>query len=191
MVICVLQSEGMASSLSSSLLGSLNASAERLDEKTTENGVTFNLEDTNGEGKPQDSATAKFKSPLLQKLVENKSQNGSSETPKFKSPLLQNLLGKKGRLNLEKLDSEKSDGSDSERNDSKPENEEGYTSETSDSGLPLKSSSQGDVTLEKSDSIESEENSNSSDIKGENMMHSDESIPVQNGGLHEGLIDSR
>jgi hypothetical protein len=172
-------------------LGSLNASAEKLDEKTTENGVTFNLEDTNGEGKPQDTATAKFKSPLLQKLVENKSQNGSSETPKFKSPLLQNLLGKKGRLNLDKLDSEKSDGSDSERNDSKAEIEEDSASQTSDSGLPLKSSSQGDVTLEKSDSIESEENSNSSDSKDENVMHNEESIPVQNGGLHEGLVDSR
>ncbi|XP_060069690.1 MAP7 domain-containing protein 1-like [Ylistrum balloti] len=47
--------------------------------------------------------TPKFKSPLLQKLVESKSQNGGSETPKFKSPLLQNLMGKK-RLGMDKTE---------------------------------------------------------------------------------------
>ncbi|XP_005101375.3 inner centromere protein A isoform X7 [Aplysia californica] len=37
----------------------------------------------------------KFKSPLLQQLVENKGgDSSSSSSPKFKSPLLQNLLGK-------------------------------------------------------------------------------------------------
>lgn len=36
----------------------------------------------------------KFKSPLLQKLTEQKAQNGDSGTPKFKSPLLQSLIGK-------------------------------------------------------------------------------------------------
>ena len=42
-----------------------------------------------------ESSRPKFKSPLLQQLVENKGGNGTdSSTPKFKSPLLQNLLGK-------------------------------------------------------------------------------------------------
>ncbi|XP_033741778.1 LOW QUALITY PROTEIN: MAP7 domain-containing protein 1-like [Pecten maximus] len=50
----------------------------------------------------------KFKSPLLQKLVENKSQNGGSETPKFKSPLLQNLMGKK-RLGMDKTEDKTND----------------------------------------------------------------------------------
>ncbi|CAG2193867.1 unnamed protein product [Mytilus edulis] len=60
-------------------------------------------------------STPKFKSPLLQKLAENK-QNGG-ETPKFKSPLLQSLLGKKGRL-AEKLEAEKSETeTDSDRSD--------------------------------------------------------------------------
>lgn len=152
----------------------------------------FNLEDANGEGgKPQETPASKFKSPLLQKLVENKSQNGGSETPKFKSPLLQNLLGKKGRLNLDKLDSEKSDGSDSEKNDGKPENGDYVPSEGSDSGLRVKSSSQGELTLEKSDSIESEEDSNSSDSKGETVIQSSESVSVHNGGVHQELVDSR
>ncbi|KAL5009688.1 hypothetical protein ScPMuIL_011993 [Solemya velum] len=55
---------------------------------------------------------SKFRSPLLQKLVDNKSQNG--ESPKFKSPLLQNLLGKNkssSRLALDKSD----DSSDDDR----------------------------------------------------------------------------
>ena len=39
-------------------------------------------------------STSKFKSPLLQKLVDNK-QTENGDTPKFKSPLLQNLMGKK------------------------------------------------------------------------------------------------
>lgn len=188
-----LRSEGMTSSLSSSLIGSLTGSSEKLldDQKSSENGVTFNLEDANGEGgKPQETPASKFKSPLLQKLVENKSQNGGSETPKFKSPLLQNLLGKKGRLNLDKLDSEKSDGSDSEKNDGKPENGDYVPSEGSDSGLRVKSSSQGELTLEKSDSIESEEDSNSSDSKGETVIQSSESVSVHNGGVHQELVDS-
>ncbi|XP_062572850.1 titin homolog [Saccostrea cucullata] len=184
-----LRSDVMSSSLSASRLGTLTASSDRLDDqRTSENGVSFNLEDTNGEGKPQENAGSKFKSPLLQKLVENKSQNGGSETPKFKSPLLQNLLGKKGRLNLDKLDSEKSDGSDHERNDSKPENGDSTPEETSDSELAVKSSSQGDVTLEKSDSIESEENSSSSDSKVETVIPGSEDSSVQNG--HQELIDS-
>ncbi|GFR76441.1 katanin p60 ATPase-containing subunit A1 [Elysia marginata] len=42
-----------------------------------------------------ESSKPRFKSPLLQQLVENKGTNGGdSSTPKFKSPLLQNLLGK-------------------------------------------------------------------------------------------------
>ena len=42
-----------------------------------------------------ESSKPKFKSPLLQQLVENKGGNGGDgSTPKFKSPLLQNLLGK-------------------------------------------------------------------------------------------------
>nr|XP_011438953.2 ensconsin isoform X20 [Crassostrea gigas] len=188
-----LRSEGMTSSLSSSLIGSLTGSSEKLldDQKSSENGVSFNLEDANGEGgKPQETPASKFKSPLLQKLVENKSQNGGSETPKFKSPLLQNLLGKKGRLNLDKLDSEKSDGSDSEKNDGKPENGDYVPSEGSDSGLRVKSSSQGELTLEKSDSIESEEDSNSSDSKGETVIQSSEGVSVHNGGVHQELVDS-
>ena len=36
----------------------------------------------------------KFKSPLLQKLTEQKAQDGDSGVPKFKSPLLQSLMGK-------------------------------------------------------------------------------------------------
>lgn len=192
--VVFLQSEGMTSSLSSSLIGSLTGSSEKLldDQKSSENGVTFNLEDANGEGgKPQETPASKFKSPLLQKLVENKSQNGGSETPKFKSPLLQNLLGKKGRLNLDKLDSEKSDGSDSEKNDGKPENGDYVPSEGSDSGLRVKSSSQGELTLEKSDSIESEEDSNSSDSKGETVIQNSEGMSVHNGGVHQELVDSR
>lgn len=192
----VLQAEGMTSSMSGSLIGSLTGSSERLldDQKTNENGVSFNLEDTEGEvGKQQETPTSKFKSPLLQKLVENKSQNGGSETPKFKSPLLQNLLGKKGRLNLDKLDSEKSDGSDTERNGAKPENGEFVpSSEESENGRGVKSSSPGDLTLEKSDSVESEENSYSSDSKGETtVIQSSEGMPVQNGGVHQELVDSR
>ena len=67
-------------------------------------------------------STPKFKSPLLQKLVENKQNGGGggSDTPKFKSPLLQNLLGKKGRL-ADKLESGKSDSNtNSEKCDTKP-----------------------------------------------------------------------
>jgi len=75
--------------------------------KAEENGVTFTLEDK--QDQLQASETPKFKSPLLQKLVEIKQSQNGSETPKFKSPLLQNLLGKK-RLGLDKMDSEKSDG---------------------------------------------------------------------------------
>ncbi|XP_076077182.1 uncharacterized protein LOC143047801 isoform X5 [Mytilus galloprovincialis] len=76
---------------------------------------------TNEEEQPKEEltvttdSTPKFKSPLLQKLAENK-QNGG-ETPKFKSPLLQSLLGKKGRL-AEKLEAEKSETeTDSDRSD--------------------------------------------------------------------------
>uniref|UniRef100_A0A0B7BCU5 MAP7 domain-containing protein n=1 Tax=Arion vulgaris TaxID=1028688 RepID=A0A0B7BCU5_9EUPU len=39
-------------------------------------------------------AKSKFKSPLLQHLVDNQGGNSPSSGPKFKSPLLQNLLGK-------------------------------------------------------------------------------------------------
>lgn len=49
-------------------------------------------------GTPENNADKpKFKSPLLQKLVEGKDDAGSSPSggPRFKSPLLQNLLGKK------------------------------------------------------------------------------------------------
>lgn len=43
---------------------------------------------------PEPEARSKFRSPLLQQLVENKGGNTPSGAPKFKSPLLQNLLGK-------------------------------------------------------------------------------------------------
>ncbi|CAG5121452.1 unnamed protein product, partial [Candidula unifasciata] len=43
---------------------------------------------------PEPEARSKFRSPLLQQLVENKGGTTPSGGPKFKSPLLQNLLGK-------------------------------------------------------------------------------------------------
>ena len=51
--------------------------------------------------------TPKFKSPLLQKLTEGKTQDSDSGTPKFKSPLLQSIMGKTklgARLSSTKLD---------------------------------------------------------------------------------------
>jgi len=82
--------------------------------------ATSEDEQTNDQLQVPDS-TPKFKSPLLQKLVENKQNGGGggSDTPKFKSPLLQSLLGKKGRL-ADKLGSEKSDSdTNSEKCDTK------------------------------------------------------------------------
>ncbi|XP_021366859.1 microtubule-associated protein futsch-like isoform X3 [Mizuhopecten yessoensis] len=71
------------------------------------NGLDDKLDDKTKTLQPA-TDTPKFKSPLLQKLVENKSQNGANETHKFKSPLLQNLMGKK-RLGMDKAD-EKTNG---------------------------------------------------------------------------------
>ncbi|KAK3585149.1 hypothetical protein CHS0354_034282 [Potamilus streckersoni] len=54
---------------------------------------------------------SKFKSPLLQKLVDNKMQNGDSGTPKFKSPILQSIIGKKfgSRSGLDKTEDSSAD----------------------------------------------------------------------------------
>uniref|UniRef100_A0A2C9LB13 MAP7 domain-containing protein n=1 Tax=Biomphalaria glabrata TaxID=6526 RepID=A0A2C9LB13_BIOGL len=51
-------------------------------------------EDTVLSSESTSETKSKFKSPLLQQLVEKKSSDSLSGGPKFKSPLLQNLLGK-------------------------------------------------------------------------------------------------
>ena len=81
----VLQSSGSRGSLQQSSGPSSLVSSE--DEK----GDDSEREDKD---KSDSEDTPKFKSPLLQKLTEQKSQNGDSGTPKFKSPLLQSLMGK-------------------------------------------------------------------------------------------------
>ena len=81
----VLQSSGSRGSLQpSSGQGSLVSSED-------EKGDDSEKEDKD---KSDSEDVPKFKSPLLQKLTEQKSQNGDSGAPKFKSPLLQSLMGK-------------------------------------------------------------------------------------------------
>lgn len=208
-------------SLTSSPSKSSYASTESLsDDKSQENGVTFSLDDKKETLDNKLLETPKFKSPLLQKLVESKqSQNGGSETPKFKSPLLQNLLGKKAgsRLGLDRSDGEKSDSeatSDSERYgdtaDSSEELEdrgiEECTSDTnetvdnSDSTLRMDSSvDMSESLMEKSDTGSDmfSEQKDSSVIKSSDSSDILVSIngPSQNGDMgghyQKELVDSR
>ncbi|XP_050394850.1 ensconsin isoform X2 [Patella vulgata] len=63
--------------------------------------------------RPTDGDKPRFRSPLLQQMVENKSDSPSNDRPKFKSPLLQNLLGKTkvgARIGLEKAHEESKAG---------------------------------------------------------------------------------
>ncbi|KAK3098236.1 hypothetical protein FSP39_017473 [Pinctada imbricata] len=198
-----LKNDTMSSSMTGSLSKIYSSSENLLEEKKDkENGVTFNLEDSDAEKDKLQTPTtgaSKFKSPLLQKLVENKpSQNGGSETPKFKSPLLQSLLGKKSRRGLDKTDGDKSDSeglSDSEKvddvhSDSKLESATEQKQE---------SSTKVEITPDPS-SIESEDSSAGTDSRTD--LCDDDTVitkgdkSVQNGCVHNGetshheLVDS-
>ena len=76
---------------SSASRGSLHASSGH--------GSLVSSEDEKGDDSEKDDKSdsedvPRFKSPLLQKLTEQKVQNGDGGVPKFKSPLLQSLMGK-------------------------------------------------------------------------------------------------
>ena len=176
-------------------LSKIYSSNENLldDKKEKENGVTFNLEDSESE-KQQTPTTgaSKFKSPLLQKLVENKPSQNGGDTPKFKSPLLQSILGRKARTAV--ADSDKSDSealSDSEKGDDKHEK---LTEQRQES------SSKEEITPDPS-SIESEESSAGTDSKTDvctdDTVIARKDVSEQNGCVHNGetshpgLVDSR
>lgn len=133
----------------SSSRGSL-ASSE--DEKGDDSGKEDGL-------KPDDKSedTPKFKSPLLQKLTEGKSQNGDAGTPKFKSPLLQSIMGKTkigARLSgsrLDEMDRSTENLSASKSSESLSEKEKSQESEQ-EKDVSEPAMSNGIMGLEKSDS---------------------------------------
>lgn len=70
--------------------GALHSGAE----VSSDLGTPSKHEEKTSSSEPSSEAKPKFRSPLLQSLVENKGSDSPSPGPKFKSPLLQNLLGK-------------------------------------------------------------------------------------------------
>lgn len=111
--------------------------------------------------RPDDKSedTPKFKSPLLQKLTEGKSQNGDAGTPKFKSPLLQSIMGKTkigARLSgsrLDEMDRSTENLSASKSSESLSEKEKSQESEQ-EKDVSEPAISNGIMGLEKSDSGE-------------------------------------